>query len=320
MLKLLIIKTSSLGDVIHNLPIIADLRSHHPNIQIDWVVEESFADIPKLHPHVNQVLTVAIRRWRKSLLRYQTWQEMFAFRKRIRQAQYDIVLDTQGLIKSGLIASMSRGSKHGYDKKSIREPFARFFYHVQHSISRKLHAVSRNRNLTAASLAYQSPTDIPDYGIKVLKKPTIKLNQAYVIGLHGTSRDSKLWPTAHWIALGQALAKQKMHLVLPWASKSEFERAKLIASELINATVLPKCSIAELASIISHAKYAIGVDTGLSHLAVALSIPTIAIYTDTDPALTGVMAGKKAPAINLGNKNQVPSVASVLNALDSFKK
>ncbi len=320
MLKLLIVKTSSLGDVIHNLPIIHDICTHYPNIQIDWIVEESFADIPRLHPKVNKVITVAVRRWRKNLLNKKTWKEILAFRRSIRQEQYDLVLDTQGLLKSGLIASMSRGEKHGYDKNSIREPLASLFYNIRHSVSRKLHAVNRNRYLAAASLNYQSPIDIPEYGIKALKNPAIKLTQDYVIGLHGTSRDSKLWPTEHWIALGQALAKQKMHLVLPWASQAEYQRAKSIASSLNNATVLPKLSIAELAGVISHAKYAVGVDTGLSHLAVALSIPTIAIYTDTDPALTGVLAGEKAPAINLGNKNQIPSVQAVLTAILSFSK
>jgi heptosyltransferase-1 len=318
MLKLLIVKTSSLGDVIHNLPIIHDLCTHNPNIQIDWIVEESFADIPRLHPKVNKVITVALRRWRKNLLSKKTWQEIFAFRRSIRQEQYDLVLDTQGLLKSGLIASICRGEKHGYDKNSIREPLASFFYNIKHSVSRNLHAVTRNRHLAAASLNYQSPIDIPEYGIKALKTPAIKLTRACVIGLHGTSRDSKLWPTEHWIALGQALAKQKIHLVLPWASVAEYQRANNIVSSLNNATVLPKLSISELAGVINHAKYAVGVDTGLSHLAVALGIPTVAIYTDTDPALTGVLAGKKAPAINLGNKNQIPSVQDVLTALQSF--
>jgi heptosyltransferase-1 len=320
MLKLLIVKTSSLGDVIHNLPIIHDICTHYPNIQIDWIVEESFADIPRLHPKVNKVITVALRRWRKNLLSKKTWQEIFAFRRSIRQEQYDLVLDTQGLLKSGLIGSMSRGEKHGYDKKSIREPLATFFYNIRHSVSRKLHAVSRNRYLAAASLDYQSPSDIPEYGIKALKTPDIKLTQAYVIGLHGTSRDSKLWPTEHWITLGQALAKQKMHLALPWASEAEHQRAMTIANTLNNAILLPKLSIGELAGVISHAKYAIGVDTGLSHLAVAVGVPTVAIYTDTDPALTGVLAGEKAPAINLGNKNQIPSVQAVLTAILSVSK
>ena len=318
MLKLLIVKTSSLGDVIHNLPVIHDLCIHYPNIKIDWIVEESFADVPRLHPNVNKVITLAIRRWRKNLLSKKTWQEIFAFRRRIRQEQYDLVIDTQGLLKSGLIAWMIRGEKHGYDKNSIREPLASLFYNVRHSVSRKLHAVTRNRHLAAKSLSYQPPIDIPEYGIKALKTPVIEMSQAYAIGLHGTSRDSKLWPTEYWIALGQALAEQKVHLVLPWASKAEHERATAIARALDNATVLPKLSIAELAGVISHAKYAIGVDTGLSHLAVALGVPTIAIYTDTDPALTGVLAGKNAPAINLGHENQIPSVQDVLSALQSF--
>ena len=320
MLKLLIIKTSSLGDVIHNLPIIHDLRSQHPNIKIDWVVEESFADIPKLHPHVNQVFTVALRRWRKSLLSLKTWKEVFEFRRNIRKEQYDIVLDTQGLLKSGIITSMIRGQKHGYDKNSIRESIATLFYNKHHAVSKKLHAVTRNRFLAASSIECQLPKDIPEYGIKAKKTSKIPLKKPYAVALHGTSRDSKLWPCEHWVGLGQVLLEKNIQMVLPWASDAEHTRAKKIASSLSNVTVLPKLSIAELANVIAHAEFAVGVDTGLSHLAVALGVPTIAIYTDTNPSLTGVMAGRNAPAINLGNKHQIPNVHTVALTLQSFLK
>lgn len=317
MLKLLIVKTSSLGDVIHNLPIIADLRAYYPNAQIDWLVEESFADIPKLHPAVNQVITVAVRRWRKALFTCNTWREIKSVKKQISASKYDVVLDTQGLLKSGLMVYLANGVKHGYNKGSIREPLASYFYDVKHEVSRVQHAVARNRALCASAFGFAVLNSAPDYGITALTKTPITFNQDYIIGLHGTSRDSKLWPTERWIGLGKALATQKLSLVLPWASHAEFLRAQHIASQLDNAVVLPKCSIAELASIISHAKAAIGVDTGLSHLAVALNIPTIALYTDTNPALTGVCAGAIAPAINLGNLNQIPTVAEVMSTLHS---
>ena len=320
MLKLLIVKTSSLGDVIHNLPVLADARAHFPDAQIDWVVEESFADIPRMHPYVNQVFTVAFRRWRKQLLSATTWAEINQFKKIIKKNQYDVVIDTQGLLKSALITHYAHGLKHGYDKNSIREPLASRFYDVIHAISYKQHAVTRNRTLVAQSLDYALPLDYdlhtgaPDYGI-ITSKSALSLPNKFIIALHGTSRDSKLWPTQHWVELGLALNKQGLSLVLPWASDAEQARAQIIHQQVANSIVLPKLNISELAGVIAQAQVAIGVDTGLSHLAAALNIPTIAIYTDTNPVLTGVMAGAKAKTINLGGISQTPSVDLVLQAL-----
>lgn len=318
MLKLLIVKTSSLGDVIHNLPIIHDIRTHYPDAEIDWVVEESFADIPKLHPGVNRVIPVALRRWRKAIFSKNTWAEIKTAKRSIAQQSYDVILDTQGLIKSGLITSLSHGYKHGFDKNSAREPLASHFYQTSHFVARNQHAVARIRALAALTFGYATPTDLPNYGIAASAQADLALNSPYVVGLHGTSRDSKLWPVTHWIQLGAELAKLNLQLVLPWASAAEFERAQQIAGALHNATVLPKQRIAQLATIISQAQAAVGVDTGLSHLSVALSIPTVAIYTDTNPALTGVYAGANAPAINLGNINQIPAATAVMDALKNI--
>ncbi|MFA7351130.1 MAG: lipopolysaccharide heptosyltransferase I [Methylotenera sp.] len=315
MLKLLIVKTSSLGDVVHNLPIINDILSHYPDTEIDWVVEAGFADIPKLHPAVKRVIPVAIRRWRKAIFTRNTWSEIKVAKQQLSQQRYDIVLDTQGLLKSALLTHWSQGKKHGYDKNSAREPLASYFYDTTHQVSRAEHAVARNRTLAALALGYAIPSGLPDYGITAAKQSQLALNTPYIVGLHGTSRDSKLWPTEYWIALGNKLAELKIELRLPWASEAELKRAERIASALSNATVLPKLTISQLASIIGQAKATIGVDTGLSHLATALGIPTIAIYTDTNPALTGVYAGAQAPAINLGNIGTIPSVEDVTIAL-----
>ena len=329
MLRILLVKTSSLGDVIHNLPVVNDILQQHPNAQIDWVVEQSFADIPRLHPHVNQVVTVDFRYWRKQLFNKKTWQEISKTKQTIQQNQYDAIIDTQGLLKSALAMRYAHGTKHGYDKHSIREPLASCFYDKTYAISYQQHAVTRNRALCALSLGYEIPTDAPDYGItSKIGTPVDRmdigsqsidlerdLNQDYIIALHGTSRDSKLWPVEHWVELGKQLALQNLNMMLPWASDAEFLRAGEIASQLSNATVLPKLSIAQIAAVIANAKAAVGVDTGLSHLAAALNIPTIAIYTDTNPALTGVVAGKFAPAINLGGIHQTPTAEDNLSAL-----
>ncbi len=345
LMKILIVKTSSLGDVIHAMPVVNDIRAQYPNVQIDWVVEEGFADIPCMHAGVNNVFTVAMRRWKKSLFSRKTWSEISAFKKLIKQNQYDAVIDCQGLLKSALITSQARttiqGLIYGYDKKSIREPIASLLYERKYAISYNQHAVTRNRVLCAISLGYQIPTNAPNYGIAIKNDGSATLmdidsqvytgitlssgidlaqliENKYVIAFHGTSRDSKLWAIENWVNLGRELAKQNLNLALPWASNAELIRANLIAKQLNNATVLPKLSIKQIANVIANAKAAVGVDTGLSHLAAALNIATIAIYTDTNPRLTGVMAGTTSSVINLGNIGQIPSVENVFTQLKQF--
>jgi heptosyltransferase I len=317
-MRILIIKTTSLGDVVHNLPVIADIKKQYPNAQIDWLVEENFAEIPAMHPDVNQVIKVAIRRWRKSLFAKKTWQEFTNFKQQLQSQQYDVVIDTQGLFKSGLLAYLSHSHrKCGYDKNSAREPIASWFYDQKYVISYQQHAVTRNRTLAALSLEYTPPSEPPNYGIQASNKMIDISSQPFIIALHGTSRDSKLWLTDHWINLGKQLESQGINLVLPWVSKAEHQRALFIANALQHAIVLPKLNITDLAQIISQSEAAIGVDTGLSHLAAALNKHVIAIYTDTNPSLTGVMAGGK-PCVNLGGKNMQPSPQEVMRELKTF--
>ncbi|MDZ4099206.1 MAG: lipopolysaccharide heptosyltransferase I [Methylophilaceae bacterium] len=318
--RLLIVKTTSLGDVIHNLPVINDIRTAMPDIAIDWVVEESFADIPRLHAEVANVYTVAVRRWRKHLLTRKTWQEISSLKQQIRSQQYDYVLDTQGLLKSALIAHCSNAPHHGYDRQSAREPIASCFYDVRHQVSKNQHAVTRIRQLGAKALGYPMPDSPPYNGISVGISNTIpELPTQYVVSLHGTSRDSKLWPIQCWIELGQHLSNKGLSLVLPWGSQAEYERASFIAGHTSQTVVLPKLALQALASVISNSVAAIGVDTGLMHLAVALKKPSIAIYTDTDPKLTGIYPGADTVAINLGGKNQITTVAAVIDCLNKHR-
>lgn len=318
MKRILLVKTSSLGDVIHNLPVVTDILQQHPDAHIDWVVEEAFADIPTLHPAIKQVFTVAVRRWRKQLFNQKTWCEITSFKRKISQTPYDLIIDTQGLVKSAVMSSFARGSKSGMDKASAREPLASCLYDKKYPIPRNQHAVTRNRELAALACGYQNPSSAPEYGINTEKTAlNITLPAVFIIGLHGTSKDSKLWPTKQWMALADLLAAQQRYLVLPWASEAEHHRAQIIANNRINVTVLPKLSIAHLANVIQHAWAAIGVDTGLSHLSAALNIPTVAIYTDTNPARTGVMAAAQGQVINLGGAKQNPSVEAVLDAVQA---
>lgn len=318
-MRLLIVKTSSLGDVIHNLPIVADLHSHFPDLQIDWLVEESFADIPRLHPGINSVITVAARRWRKNLFDKTTWSEIAECKRILRNATYDLVVDTQGLLKSAIFAGLAQAPIHGQDKESAREKLAACFYQHRHFVPRGQHAVIRNRQLAAAALDYTFPQTAPDYGIhagfeKSDEQPFNSANP-YIMGLHGTSRDSKLWPLEHWITLGNHLSSLQINLILPWGTDAEYHRAQVIAASVPLAMVLPRLSIHDLISVFAGAKAAVGVDTGLAHLAVALHLPTIAIYTDTDPTLTGLHPGEGIPAVNLGGRGELPEPEQVIENL-----
>ncbi|OAM52501.1 lipopolysaccharide heptosyltransferase I [Methylovorus sp. MM2] len=320
--RILIIKTSSMGDVIHNLPVINDIHANIANTSIDWVVEEGFQDIPRLHSKVDHVIPVAIRRWRKQLFNRSTWQEIAVFKKQLSQHTYDVVLDTQGLFKSAFISYMANGPRYGQDKASARESLSACFYHHTFSVPREQHAVARNRQLAALALGYPLPKTPPDYGLSVGEITNSHITELidgdYIVGLHATSRDSKLWPIEHWISLGKTLSAQGIQLLLPWGNDSEHHRANIIAASAPKATVLPRIKIQQIAAILAGAKAAVGVDTGLIHLAAALNLPTVAIYTDTQPALTGVLAQHIDRAINLGGEGQIPTPELVLNTLKTL--
>lgn len=313
MLRILLVKTSSMGDVVHNLPVIADILRHYPDTQIDWLVEESFSEIPKLHPRVAKVITIAIRRWRKSLCRRSTWQEIKQVKKQLKQTQYDAIIDTQGLIKSAVVASWATGNRYGMDWQSAREPLASLFYTKKYSITRNQHAVARNRQLAALALHYPIPDCHPDYGVTITtpENHLQALVAPYAVFLHGTSRDSKLWPSANWVALAKRLAHHHLKIALPWSNTAELERARAMEAESSNVIVLPKLSLTALAEIMAKSVVNIGVDTGLIHLSTALDKPSIAIYTDTNPEFTGVAPTAKNLAINIGGKGQIPDVDKV---------
>jgi heptosyltransferase-1 len=286
------------------------------------VVEESFVDILAMHPGINQIIPVAVRRWRKSLFCIKTWHEWATFKRQLQAHTYDIVIDTQGLLKSAFICYLSRSDKKcGYDKISAREPVASSFYHHLFSVSLALHAVQRNRELVALALGYTIDSNELDYGIKTSTclLETIELPAHFILALHGTSRDSKLWPVTHWISLGKALESEGLSLVLPWGNQAELGRAKQIANKTMLAVVLPKLSITVLAKIIQRSQAVVGVDTGLAHLAVALNKPAIAIYTDTDPSLTGLYATDQQACKNLGGKKIQTSPEDVLTQLKAFE-
>lgn len=317
-MHVLLVKTSSLGDVIHNLPVVSDLKRMHPEAQIDWCAEESCAAIPRLHPGVREVIPVALRRWRKTPFAAAVWREFADFRRRLGAQRYDFVLDTQGLVKSALIASQANGLRCGYAAGVAREPFAARFYDRTFVIPTNANAVLRNRWLAAAAFDY--PVDLPlDYGLAAPELPLPWLEKSshaprHAVLLTATSRDDKLWSEDAWGTVARELFRQGITPILPSGSARERERTERIAAQAPGCCVAPPLGLPELAALTGRAAVAVGVDTGLVHLAAALGTPTIALYTATDPERTGVLG--TGFFRNLGGPGLAPSPDAVLAAID----
>ncbi len=298
---------SSLGDVVHNFPVVVDIRRRFPQAVIDWAVEEAYAPLVELSLGVRRPVPVAIRRWRKGLLGMATWREIADLSRTLRSERYDEIIDTQGLLKSALVTAAAHGRRHGFDAHSAREPIAARFYDVVHHVARDQHAVSRNRQLAAAVLGYRV-SEPAEYGLGVQPDAS-----GAIVLLHSTSRADKHWPEASWVELGQRLESAGLSVVLPWATRFEHERSKRIAASLARAVVPPSMTLAAVAALLSSAKAVVGVDTGLVHLAAALGRPAAAIYCATDPRLTGIHACSRS--VNLGSPGHAPSAGEVFDAL-----
>lgn len=315
-MKLLLVRTSSMGDLIHTYPALTELAHHYPNIEISWLAEENFAEIPALHPAVREVIPYAWRRWRKQLLKPGTWREVAACKRRLAEGGWDLVVDAQGLLKSVLPALWAKAPLTGYDRRSIREPLACLFYDKTHAASWQLPAVERCRTLFGKVFGY-APDGPAQFGIQAGARLPWLAPGEYAVLLHATSKASKEWPEPYWLELGQRLLAAGMRSVLPWGNAREQERAARLARQIPQAQAAPKLSLSEAAALLGHASAVVGVDTGLTHLANALDRPLVAIYTDTDPQATGVV--ENARARNLGGVHAAPDVDAVWAALQACR-
>lgn len=288
-MRILIIKTSSLGDVIHTLPALTDAAQAIPGLTADWVVEEGFAEIPSWHPTVERVIPVAVRRWRRNWRQAFSSGELAAFRREVRVHEYDMVIDAQGLVKSALMTMMARGPKAGLDKHSIKEPFASHFYSRKVNVPRAEHAVQRVRQLFANVLSYVYDPQRIDYGLSdspALQSAPVE-HGPQLMFLHGTTWESKHWPEAYWRELAWLASEAGYGIRLPWGNLVEQERAQRIAEGIPGAQVLDRMPLAGLASVMLQCQGVVAVDTGLGHLAAALNRPTVSIYGATNPFLSG---------------------------------
>lgn len=309
--SILFIKTSSLGDVVHHMPAATDARRHFPDAQIAWVVEEAFAPLVGLHPAVDAVIPVATRRWRKQVFKRETWREIIAFRRLLRPSTFDKIIDAQGLVRSAIIARAAQGERHGYDSQSIKEPFASRCYDVRHRVSRALHAVERNRRLTALSLGYEIEAAI-DYGLADVPRAA----ERYAMLLHGTSRASKEWAEDRWIELGRWLQAKGFECVLPWGDGVEKLRAERLCAAIPDSRVLERQPLDATAKVIAGASLVVGVDTGLLHLAAAYKVPLAGIFIASDPGLTGPVGAGRIVIVTASER--APVASEVISAVEGL--
>lgn len=311
-MRLLIVKTSSMGDVVHALPVVADVLRHDPGARIDWLVEAAFAPIPQLHPGVQRVLPMAWRKWRRALLSGSTWRAMRELRAELRREPYDLVLDLQGLVKSAVWARQAHGPVAGYDRRSAREPAAAWAYQRRAAVAKDLHAVQRCRLLAATLLGYQAPTTAPDFGLRP-PPPGWGPKAPYAVLIPNASRKEKLWPERHWVSVGKRLRERGMVPIVLWGAEAEQTLAERIAADC-EGDVPPFLRVGEMAAVLGRARQVVGLDTGFTHLAAALGRPTLGIYCDHEPGLAGITGPGRVASI--GGKWQVPARNDVLALLE----
>ena len=310
-MKLLIVKTSSMGDVVHAAPAVSDILRAHPGAHIDWLVEPRFAALPRMHTGVHQVIELPWRQWRRQLFSTTTWGLMKALRSHLQVQRYDLVLDLQGLLKSALWARQAGAPVAGYDRASAREPAAAWLYRHQARVPVDLQAVQRNRLLAAASLGYEMTADKPHFGLRA-PPPRWVPKGRYAVLIPNASRAEKLWPERHWVSVGKHLQERAWTPLVLWGNEAEQTLAERIAAGC-DGDVPPFLKVGEMAAVLAGAQQVVGLDTGFTHLAAALGRPTLGIYCDHEPGLAGI-TGPGAVA-SIGGKGQVPSREAVLALL-----
>jgi heptosyltransferase-1 len=330
--KILLVKLSSLGDVLHNLPIVWDLRTRLPDAQIDWVVEEGYVHLlePLLSRDgfrgIDRIIPFGLRRWKKNLFRLATWQEFFAFRKILQSTTYDVLIEIQGLLKSAIVCSLAKKSSGtviaglaNATEFSGYEPLARSFYNQSVQVPMQCHAVDRSRWVMCSAFDWSliergdTPQFYPSEFIASIPKSSVAgLRSPYVLCFHSTAREAKRWPNDNWIALGRDLAARGYQIVFPWGSPAEKAVSQLLASHIPGAFVPPAFSIEEGFSVIAGAALTVGVDTGLTHLSAVLNRPTVEIYCDSPLWKTeGYWSDR---ICNVGDIQNPPSIQEVLDA------
>lgn len=311
--KILIIRLTSLGDIIHTYPMVYDIKNNIKNAKIDWLVDERFASIIQLNPLVNRVVSIPLREWKQNKL-------LFIFKlikwiKNLKHIKYDYIIDSQGLIKSALLSKYFIGVRYGFDKKSVREKLACLFYDRTFNINNNQLAIFKNRELASKIFDYKI-SDTINFGIKQSFPILNDYNYRYIIFFHSCSSEKKKYPINLFAELANKLVNHNnIFIILPYGNLNEKKQSILIQNQVTRKEQIiipPKIfSFSELHSLIYHAEFIFGVDTGLTHLANALNKPLIAIFTYTDPKKTGIIESNIAK--NIGSNQNSPTVDTLVN-------
>ncbi len=288
MRRILLIKLTSFGDLIHVLPALSDALLADPSIQFDWVIDNHFAEVASWHPAIKQCFRTSHRHWRKHLASSSTYSDVKNLIQNIRETKYDLIIDGQGNFKTALLSLCAKGTRTGFDRHSVREWIAHIAYQKSFPASKKIHAIDRLRVLFSQAIGYPLPQTSPNFQLKeeCFTKPILDLPSSYLVFVHNASWKTKLWPEDHWKKLITLSVRHGFTVLLPWGNKEEEERAKRLAI-CPEAKVLPFLNLSQIGYVLKNAAAAVCMDTGLSHLAAALNIPSITLYGATDAGLTG---------------------------------
>jgi len=309
----LVVRPSSLGDIVYALALVSDIATHRPDLAVDWVAEDAFVELVQLDPRIRRVIPLALRRWRHAPFKAATRREMALFRRNVRETEYDAILNLQEQLKGAVVSWFARGVRHGPDRANIREPIATLVDDVHHAVSRDLHLVDRCRGLAAAALGYEAVGSPRWHLVPPRDAPNMPA-EPFAMIFHATSRTDKLWPEERWRELVAHLGGAGIVTLLPWGNADDERRSRRVADDVPGAVVPPRMSLTELATLIRSAEVVVGVDTGLTHLAAAMGTSVVAIFTSTDPALAGV-AAVGAHAQDTGGNGRVPSFDEVVAAV-----
>jgi len=281
-----------MGDLVHTLPAVTDAKNARTDLVIDWVVDEAFADVPRMHPGVDNVIVSTLRSAGGA-------SRLPQFLRELRKEKYDRIVDLQGIFKSSMTAALARGPKAGYASANIHEWGAQVFYSDKFEVQPGQHSLQRMRELLALALDYEYDRNAVDYGVSRLLLPEIEINlrEPYLVFVHSTSWPSKNWPLDHCRQLITLARAAGYSIVLPWGSDAERLRSVDIAGGHSGVTVLPQMSIAQKAAIIAEASCTIGLDTGLSHIAAAFGVPSVTLYGPTNPSQVGATGANQTQLV-----------------------
>jgi heptosyltransferase-1 len=315
MSSVLIVRPSSLGDIVHALPVVQDIKQHRAGTSVDWVAEEMFVDLVRLNRNVRTVIPVSLRRWRHAPFARGTWREISAFRAALRAQRYDVVIDLQEQVKGALIGLLARGAVHGADRSGIREPAATLAYRRAHPIAPDQHLIDRCRQLVGKALGYE-PVGPPQFGLSAERTGEAAAAVPagpFMVFIHSTSQEQKLWPETHWRTLLRHFTQEGMTVVLPSGNAIEAARGERLAQGIAGVRVDARRSFSETASLLAAADLVCGVDTGLIHVAAALGTPTIALFLASDKETCGA-ARLGSNALDIGRFGVIPSPEEVIAA------